>query len=188
MEIVVVVKIAIPVNVQNIDDSIVVIVDIVPIAHTVAVPIVELRKGSSAGLTAWVRVCWVRIGLRWTVPCGHNIVVIKGEGIVLVFDVVVVQIVGPICATNSEVPEVVWGFCAAHIGVQPVVDAVVILVEWASNIVIEVVVVINFAVDGAVLIAIRSGNLKIRRSNGRHRQRGVGIAPVDGHTVAWGVT
>ena len=107
------------------------------------------------------------------------------EGIVLVFDVVVVQIVGPICAPNSEVPEVVWGFCAAHIGVQPVVDAVVILVEWASNIVIEVVVVINFAVDGAVLIAVRSGNSKCRSNGGHHQQRW--NCPVDGHTVAWGV-
>ena len=107
MEVVVVVKVAIPVNVENVDDTVVVVVNVVPVADAIAVPVVELGERSTPGLTSWVGIDGIGIGLSWTVPSGNVRSSIKRERVVFVFDVVVIQVIGKVCATNSKIAEVV---------------------------------------------------------------------------------
>ena len=107
MQVIVVVKVAIPVNVENVNDTVVVVVNIVPVADAIAVPVVELGERSTPGLTSWIGVDGIRVGLSWTVPGGNVRSSIERERVVFVFDVVVVQVIGKVCATNGKVAEVV---------------------------------------------------------------------------------
>ena len=144
MQVVVVVKVAIPIDVENIDDTVVVVVDVVPVADAVAIPVVELREGGATCLTAWIRVCWVGVGLRGAVPRCDVSGGVQGEGVVLVLDVVVVEVVREVGSAHGKVAEVVWGGCSAKVRVKPIIDTVVVLVKRSAQVVVEVAVVIDF--------------------------------------------
>ena len=184
MQVVVVVKIAIPVNVKHVDDAVVVVVNVVPIADAVAVPVVELRKRCSSCLTARVGTDRVGIGLCWAVPCGDIGCRIKREGVVLVFDVVVVQIVGTVRSTYGKITEVVRGLRAAHVDVEPVVKAVVVLIKRTADIVVQVVIVVNLAIDDVVVVAVGTWNLEVGRGDAGDGQVALGIASEEGDLIA----
>ena len=80
MQVVVVVKVTIPVDVEHIDDTVVIVVNVVPVADTVAVPVVELGERGATSLTTRVRVDGVWIGLGWAVPRGNCRCSVKWEG------------------------------------------------------------------------------------------------------------
>ena len=184
MEVVVVVEITIPVDVQGVDDAVVVVVDVVPVADAVAVPVVELRERGAAGLTARIWVRWVRVGLRWTVPCKNVGSGVERERIVLVLDVVIVKVVGKVCTTHGEVAKVVGGLRTAHVDIEPVVNAVVVLVERTHKVVVKIVVVVDFTIDVAVQVAVFTGDFEIHSGRAAHGHLSVGCTTGDGQDVA----
>ena len=131
MKISIVVEIAIPVYVENIDDSIVVVIDVFPVENTISVPVVELRERGSTGLTSWVWVDWVWIGCCWAVPPNDVSCLIERETVVLVVDVVVIKVVLKVgcVATHENVSKVVWACCSTKFWIKPVVNSVVVLIE-----------------------------------------------------------
>ena len=154
MQVVVVVKVTVPVDVKSVDDTVVVVVNVVPVADAVAVPVVELRERGSTGLTPRVGVGWVGVGLCGAVPCSNIRCSVEREGVVLVLDVVVIKVVREVGPANGKVAEVIGRGGAAHVCIKPVVDAVVVLVEGATDVIVQVVIVVDFTVDGAVLITV----------------------------------
>ena len=161
MQVIVVVKVAIPVNVENVNDTVVVVVNVVPVADAIAIPVVELGERSTSGLTSWVGVNGIGVGLSWTVPGGNVGCGVERERVVFVFDVVVVQVIGKVCTTNGEVAEVVRRGGSAHVGIEPVVNAVVVLVKGSAYIVVKVAVVVDFTIGCAVLVAVASWNFEV---------------------------
>ena len=154
MKISIVVEVAIPVDVENIDDSIVVVVDVFPVENTVTIPVVELGERGSAGLTSWVWVDWVWIGCCWAVPPYDVSCLIEWETVVLVVDVVVVKVVLEVgCITADEnVTKIVWACCTPKFRVKPVVNSVVVLIEWSKAVIIEILIVIDFTIETCLAV------------------------------------
>ena len=188
VEVVVVVEVTIPIDVQNVDDAVVVVINVIPVVDAIAVPVVELRKGSASCLTPNVRVGWVGVGLSWAVPCGHIRGSIEWERVVFVLNVVVVEVVREICSANGKVSEVIGFCCTAHVRVEPVVDAVVVLVKRPTHVVIKVAVVIELTVDVAVVVAVSSGDLEVHGVHAGHVDGGAGVARGDRNRIAHAVT
>ena len=78
-------------------------------------------------------------------------------------DVIVISVVWKVCATNGKVSKVVGRGGSSKVAVQPIVDAVVILVKGSANIVVEVVVVIKFTINHSIAISVPTGNLEDSR-------------------------
>ena len=135
-------------------------------------------------MTSWVGVGGVGVGLRRAVPSGNFRRSVQRERVVFVLDVIVVQIVRDVCATNGKVAEIVGGGRPTHVGVKPVVDTVVVLVKWPTNIIVEITVVIDFTVELPVAVAVPTRDVENSGRNARDGQVALGIATVDGHDVA----
>ena len=183
VEVVVVVQVAVPVDVQCVHDAVVVIVNVVPVADPITVPVVELGIGCTTGLAARIRIDRVGVGLRGAVPRGHISSTVKREGVVLVLDVVVVKVVGKVSTAHGEVAEVVRRGGATHVSVKPVVDAVVVLVKRSAHVIVKVAVVIQFTIDDAVVVAVATGDFEVQGVHAGDRDGGVGISGGDGHRV-----
>ena len=188
VQIVVVVKVTVPVDVENVDDAVVVVINVIPVADTVTVPVVELGERGSASLTLRVGVGWVGVGLCWTVPCGDNRGCIEWERVVFVLDVVVVKVVRQVSAAHGEISEIVGRGRTTQIRVKPIVNAVVVLVKRSADIVVEVVIVIDFAVNIAVLVAVCARNLKVDAGYTRDGDFSCGVTTRDGDGVTNGIS
>ena len=184
MKVVVVVQIAVPVNVERIDDPVVVVVNVVPVTDAVSVPIVELREGSASRLAPGVGAHRIGVGLRWAVPRQDVRCRIQRERVVLVLDVVVVKVVRSVCTAHGEIAEIVWGLSAPHVGVKPVVDGVVVLVEGAKPVVVKVTVIVDFTIDLTVPVAISTRRFKVGGGHARDGQVALGVPAVHGHNIA----
>ena len=114
MEVSVIVKVAIPIDVENIDDSVVVIVDVFPVEYTVSIPVVELREGGASRLTSWIWVDRVWIGRGWTVPCDNVSCFVEREAVVLVVDVIVIEVVFEVrcISAHQNVSKIVRAGCS----------------------------------------------------------------------------
>ena len=161
MKISIVVEIAIPVYVENIDDSIVVVIDVFPVENTVSIPVVELGERGATGLTSWVWVDWVRVGCCWAVPPDDVSCLVEWETVVLVVDVVVVKIVLKVgCITADEnVSEVIWACCPTEFWIEPIVNSVVVLIERSKAVVIKVLIVIDFTIEASLAVCISTRRL-----------------------------
>ena len=135
-------------------------------------------------MTSGVRVRWVGVGLRWTVPRENVGSGVKRERIVLVFDVVVVKVVGKVGTAHSEVAEVVRGLRTAHVNVEPVVNAVVVLVKRTQKVIVKVVVVVDFTIDVAVQVAVFTRDFEIHGGRAADGHLSVGCSTGDGQDVA----
>ena len=135
-------------------------------------------------MTARIWVRWVRVGLRWTVPCKNVGSGVERERIVLVLDVVVVKVVGKVCAAHGEVAKVVRGLRTAHVDIEPVVNAVVVLVERTHKVVVKIVVVVDFTIDVTVQVAVFTGDFEIHGGRAAHGHLSVGCTTGDGQDVA----
>ena len=135
-------------------------------------------------MTSGVRVRWVGVGLRWTVPRENVGSGVKRERIVLVFDVVVVKVVGKVGTANSEVAEVVRGLRTTHVNVEPVVNAVVVLVKRTQKVIVKIVVVVDFTIDVAVQVAVFTGDFEIHGGRTADGHLSVGCSAGDGQDVA----
>ena len=186
----VVVEVAVVVNVERIDDAVVVVVHVVPVADAVAVPVVELGEGSAPNGALRVGVGRVGVRQRRTVPGGHFRGGVEREGVVFVGDAVVVGVVFDVRRTSGHqgVAEVVGARGAAHIGVEPIVHAVVVLVEGAESVVVEVLVVVHLTIDGAVAVGVRPRHVEDDGAHGADVHGSAKVAAVDGNGVARGVT
>ena len=154
VKVVVVVEVAIPIDIQNIDDTVVVVVNVVPVADTIAIPVVELRERGTTGLTAGVGANRVGVSLCWAVPRGDIGGSIKREGVVFILDVVVVKIVRSVRTAHGKVAEIVRGCGTAHIGIEPVIDAIVILVKRPKSVVVQVAIVIDFTIKLSIAVSV----------------------------------
>ena len=188
MEVVVVVKVTVPIDVQGVDDAVVVVIDVVPVADAVAVPVVELRERGSSSLTAWVWVDGVRVGLGWAVPRRDIGSGVEREGVVLVLDVVVVKVVRKVGSAHGKVAEVVGGLRAAHVDVEPVVDTVVVLVKRTQEVIVEVVVVVDFTIDGAVEVTVCARDFEVHAGDAAHGNLCVRSTARDGQHVTGSVS
>ena len=188
MEVVVVVKVTVPIDVEGIDDAVVVVINVVPVADAITVPVVELRERGSSSLTAWVWVDGVRVGLRWAVPRRNIGSGIERERVVLVLDVVVVKVVRKVGTAHGKVAEVVGGLRAAHVNVEPVVDTVVVLVEGAQEVIVKVVVVIDFTIDGAIEVTVCTGDFEVHAGDAAHGNLCVRSTARDGQDIAGSVS
>ena len=185
----VVVEITIVVDVQGVNDAVVVVIHVVPVADAVTVPVVELGEGSAPN--GALRVGIGRVGVRQgrAVPGGHFGGGVEREGVVFVGDAVVVGVVLDVRRTSGHqgVAEVVRAGGAAHVRVKPIVHAVVVLVEGAEAVVVEVLVVVHLTIDGAVTVSVRARNVKDERAHGADVNRSPKVSAVDGDGVARGV-
>ena len=79
---------------------------------------------------------WVWICCSWTVPCDNIGCLVEREAVVFIVDVIIVKVVFEIgCIPAYEnVSEVVWTGGTPEFWVQPVIDSVVVLVEWVGAI------------------------------------------------------
>ena len=161
MEVSVVIEIAIPINVENVDDSIVVVIDVFPVENTVSVPVVELGERGSTCLTSWIRVDRVWIGCCWAVPTNDVCCLVEWETVVLVVDVIVVKVVLEVgCITADEnVTKVVWACCTTKFWVKPVVNSVVVLIEWSKAVIVEVLIVIDFTIEACLAVCVSTRRL-----------------------------
>ena len=159
----VIVQITVRVNVKCIDDSIVVIVDVVPICDSVAIPVIELGERRTSCCAARVRVCGVWICRCWAVPCCDISGCVQWECVEFILDLVIVKIVLKVAcvATYGDIAQVVRCCGPAHVRVEPIVDSVVVLVEWSQAVVVEVLVVIDFTIGASIVIAVRSWNFEV---------------------------
>ena len=84
-------------------------------------------------MTSWVRVDRVWIGCRWTVPCDNISCLVKWEAVVLIVDVIVIEVVFEVrcISAHQNVSKIVWAGCSTKFWVQPVVNSVVVLIEWS---------------------------------------------------------
>ena len=107
-------------------------------------------------MTSWVWVDWVWIGCSWAVPANDVCCLIEWETVVLVVDVVIIKVVLEVgCITAHEnVTKIVWACCTAKFWVEPVVNSVVVLVEWSKAVIIEVLIVINFTIEACLAVSI----------------------------------
>ena len=186
----VVVEVTVVVNVERIDDAVVVVVHVVPVADAVAVPVVELREGGAPD--GALRVGVGRVGVRQgrAVPSGHFGGGVEREGVVFVGDAVVVGVVLDVRRTSGHqgVAKVVRARGAAHVGIEPIVDAVVVLVEGAEAVVVEVLVVVHLTIDGPVTVCVRSRDVEDEGAHGADVHGSAKVAAVDGDGVACSVT
>ena len=90
MKVAIVIEVTIPINVERVDDSIIVIIYVNPVIDAVTIPIVELGIGGSLSVAARVRAYWVWICNCWAVPCCDYGGFVKWEGVVLICDLVII--------------------------------------------------------------------------------------------------
>ena len=112
-------------------------------------------------MTSWVWVDWVWIGCCWAVPPDDVSCLIEWETVVLVVDVVIIKVVLEVgCITAHEnVTKIVWACCTAKFWVEPVVNSVVVLVEWSKAVIIEILIVIDFTIEACLAVCVSTGRL-----------------------------
>ena len=163
MKVSVVVEVTIRVNIECIDDSIVVVIDVVPVCDSIAIPVVELGERGAPGCATRVWVGWVWICRGRAIPCCNISGRIQWECIEFILDLIVIKIVFEVaCITAySDVAQVVRRCGSTHVWVKPIVDSVVVLVERSQSVVVEVLVVIDFTVSTSVIIAVSTRNFEV---------------------------
>ena len=156
MQVAIVVKVTIPIDVENVNDSIVVIIDVFPVENAITIPIIELGERCTACLTSWIRIDWVRICCCRTVPCNNIGCLVERETVIFVVDVVIIKIVFEIgcIPTYENISKIVWTGGTAEFWVQPIIDAVVILVEWPHTVIVKVLVIIDFTIKSCLAVCI----------------------------------
>ena len=156
MQVSVVVEVTIPVDVENVDDSIIVIIDVFPVENAITIPVIELGERCTACLTSWIWVNRIWICCCWTVPCDNIGCLVKRETVVFIVDVVIVKIIFEIgcIPTYENVSKVVRTGGAAEFWVQPIIDAVVILVKWSHAVIVKVLVIIDFTIKSSLAVCI----------------------------------
>ncbi len=182
MKVCVVVEVAIPIDIECIDDPVVIVINVIPVGNTIAIPIIELGERGALRGAAWIWIHGVWRRHCWAVPSSDIRCLVQWERVVFVLDLIVVKIVFEVAcvATHRDVAEVVRGGCSAHVRIEPIVDGVVILIERTEAVVVEVLIVINLTVDVAVVVPICTRDFEIDVVDAGDGDRCAPVATADG--------
>ena len=147
MEIVVVVKVAVLVDVQPVEYAVVVVVYVLPVVNAVAVPVVVscVRLTHQDAVLVGVDRIWV--GEARAVPVLDLIVGRVHVRILLVGYTIIIQVERDVVGVHRRAPEgVVRQSRSPHVRVQPVPNQIVVLIDRSVPVIVDVPIVVHLAI------------------------------------------